>query len=229
MMRYEEFLKLCEEEVGRRVIVIDEDVHLKDCLHLRELPANLIVNGFLDLSGCINLRKVSKTLNVSGYLDLEGCTSLVSLPKCCSIDHDLDLGECTSLTILPENMEVKGNLNLRDCSKLANLPRRLRIGGSLNLEGCCNLEKLPEELWFGSRLCISEDNLKIVISAIHNGISTDRIKFQNSFGYECVPSERIEKILEMAETIRTLTVAEIETLTGSLDADTSKERRRPKL
>ncbi|QDV44502.1 hypothetical protein Enr13x_43680 [Stieleria neptunia] len=56
------------------------NVHLRNCIEVRNLPRWLGPLGQLDLAGCVNLHEVPEGLRVSGWIDIGG-SSIASLPN----------------------------------------------------------------------------------------------------------------------------------------------------
>ncbi|XP_010425880.1 PREDICTED: probable disease resistance protein RPP1 [Camelina sativa] len=134
-----------------------EELHLKGCSSLVELPSSIgnATNLLrLDLSRCSKLVKVPSSIENLTHLqslDLSYCSNLVELPSIGNAAK-LNLSRCKSLVELPSSIGNATNLEALDlyrCKSLVELPSS--IGNATNLlrldlSRCSTLVKIPSSI-----------------------------------------------------------------------------------
>ena len=125
-----DFIKFVQENAHSHCIFKERsnylDVYgdvLLDNTQIKQLPAYLKVNGYLDLSYS-RIRIFPNDVHVTSNLDLSGCTLLKSLS---------------------DNLIVKGNLYLSE-SAIETLPTNLRVGADLILYRTAFSDHYPSDI-----------------------------------------------------------------------------------
>lgn len=201
-----EFTLLCKEpKTASETITVSEDLTLHEQKTLKELPANLVVHGFLDLEGCCSIRRLPENLTVDGFLDLSGCTNLERLP---------------------ETLKLGGDLYLHNCTCLAELPENLVINGDLNLCRCTRLKKLPETLVVRDKISLAFDDISLVLAALRIHFPTENLEFRNKNNKVHEPSARVKILLEIGTLAKEFSAEELDGLLNSEETKRASKIRR---
>jgi hypothetical protein len=117
-------------------IIFNTSLWLKNT-QIRELPANLTVNGSLDI-GNTQIRELPTNLIVKGNLYLRN----------------------TQIRELPANLTVNGRLYL-DNSPIRELPANLTVNGSLNLSNT-QIRELPVNLVVNNYIYVNKGQTELI-------------------------------------------------------------------
>jgi hypothetical protein len=116
------------------------------------------IKGNLWLDG-LPIRELPARLSVEGWMNVRYCRLLKSLPEDLDVGYHLTVGYCPALEHIGEGLRVGRNFYLSDCQSLNSLPKRAMVGGSLNISDCPSIDTIPDGVEVGEDI-IAGNNVR---------------------------------------------------------------------